>query len=170
MVRKSISRCELPSSDNRPIFREKSRNMKIVRSILAIVIGLISAMATIAMIDWINHAIFRPPLPEGFNPYDREAAKNVMDNMPLGALLMLPIAWVVGAFVGGGLAALIAGRGRCWHAGIIGALVLAATIANFVLIPHPNWIIVAGLLLPLPVSLLAGKLVSLCSPPPVSDP
>ena len=30
---------------------------------------------------------------------------------------------------------------------------------------HPNWMILAALLLPLPVSLLAGKLVSMVFPP-----
>jgi hypothetical protein len=37
-------------------------------------------------------------------------------------------------------------------------------------ISHPDWLIVLGLLLPLPLSLLAGKLVSLRSSPPASNP
>ena len=79
--------------------------MKILRSIAAIVVGLIVAMVTIMIIEGVSHAIDPPP--EGFQISDREAAKKLLDSKPIGMLLMLPLAWESGAFLGGLLAALI---------------------------------------------------------------
>jgi hypothetical protein len=92
--------------------------------------------------------------------------------LPTEANVLVLLGPQLGAFLGGAVSALIAGRGRYLHAGIIGGLVLAGTIWNFYEMKneynftHPNWMIVLGLLLPLPVSLLAGKVVSRRSPPP----
>jgi hypothetical protein len=142
--------------------------MKILRSILAVVAGfIVSAMVTWA-IQQISNRMY--PLPEGTDMSDMEALSKLLPTMPIGAHLMVLFSWEFGAFIGGAVAALIADRARCWHAGIVGGLVLASTIAVFFMLRgHPEWMIVAGLLLPLPVSLLAGKIVSmLLSPSPTS--
>ena len=138
--------------------------MKIVRSTLAIVVGLAISMAAIILMHVVGQHFY--PLPEGVDPNDMEKLRKYVPTAPIGALIMVVLAWESGAFLGGATAALIAGRARCIHAGIIGGLVLAATIANlWMLRVHPDWMIIAGLLLPLPVSLLAGKLVSMMLPP-----
>jgi hypothetical protein len=100
-----------------------------------------------------------------------------IQTLPTSPMVVVLLSWQAGAFVGGGLSGLIAGRGRMLHAGIIGCVVLMLTIYNFFDMKrqydfsHPDWMIVAGLLLPLPVSLFAGKLVSmLLPPPPASNP
>jgi hypothetical protein len=145
--------------------------MKIVRSILGVVFGLVASMVAIMAVHRLSMVFY--PLPEGVDPNNAEQLKEVLPKMPTEALLLVVAAWESGAFVGGALAALIAGWARCVHAGVIGALVLAATIANFRMLPgvHPEWMIVAGLLLPLPTSLLAGKIVSLLLPhPPAPQP
>jgi hypothetical protein len=139
--------------------------MKILRSILGVVFGLVASMATITAVHQLSLLFY--PLPEGVDANNVEQLKELLPKMPMEALVLVVLAWESGAFVGGAVAALIAGWARCVHAGIIGALVLAATIANFRMLPgHPDWMIVAGLLLPLPVSLIAGKIVSLLLPPP----
>ena len=139
--------------------------MKILRSILAVVGGFIVSMGTIMGVHMIGQFIY--PLPNGVDPSDTEKLRELLPTMPLGALLMVVLAWESGAFVGGLIAALIAGRARCVHAGIIGAWVLLGTIRNFRMLPgHPEWMIIAGLVLPLPVSLLAGKIVATLLPPP----
>lgn len=52
------------------------------------------------------------------------------------------------------------------NAGIVGAWMLLGTVIMVFLLPHPAWMIVAGLLLPIPVALIAGKLVSVMLPSP----
>ena len=146
--------------------------MKLLRSILAVVAGLIVSMIVTFAIQQISHRMY--PLPEGTDMNDMEALSKLLSTMPIGAHLIVLLSWELGAFLGSGVAALIAGRAHCTHAGIIGTFVLVGTIANlFILRGHPDWMIVLGLLLPLPVSLLAGKLVSFLVPTlvaPVSNP
>jgi hypothetical protein len=149
--------------------------MKIVRSILAIVVGAIVAAAVVSAAEAVNFFLFRPENMsiEEFGKVLRENPKKVADwikTLPVEALVVVLAGWAVGAFLGGLVAALIAGRARCWHAGIIGGFVLLGAIYNFYDmknrydLAHPDWMIVAGLLLPLPMSLLAGKLVSMLFP------
>jgi hypothetical protein len=49
---------------------------------------------------------------------------------------------------------------------IIGAFVVAGTIANASEIPHPQWMIAAGTLLPIPLAWLAARLVPARPLPP----
>lgn len=143
--------------------------MKIVRSILAIVLGTIVAMTTIMGIQGISSRMY--PLPDDISPNDMKQLNELLPTLPIGAMLMVLLSWEAGAFAGGGMAALIAASARCVHAGIIGGLVLVGTIAILWMMPaHPDWMKIAGLLLPLPVSLLAGKLVSMVLPVPPPPP
>lgn len=159
--------------------------MKIVRSILAVVVGWFVSALVIFAIQIINTAIYGPdpdkPLAERLETIkkmqeDPAAMKAFGESMPVSALVLVLVSWQAGAFVGGALSALIAGRGRLIHAGIIGGLVLAATIYTVYDMKrkfdfaHPDWMIVAALLLPLPLSLLAGQVVSILFPDPQPPP
>lgn len=88
----------------------------------------------------------------------------IMQSLPLGAMLFVVAAWVIGAFDGGFVAALIARDQRPRIAAVVPALlVVAGVIAMVVQMPeHPMWMAIAGLLLPIPAALggavLAEKL------------
>ena len=160
--------------------------MKIVRSIVAVVVGWVLSGIVIFAIQMVNTIAYAPgggkPIVERMEDMkkmteDPQAMKAYAESLPVTALLVVLLAWQIGVFIGGGVSALIAGRAQMLHAGIIGGLVLAATVFNFINMKrqydfsHPDWMIIAALLLPLPASLLAGKLVSLRSPsPPASNP
>jgi hypothetical protein len=146
--------------------------VKILRSIAAVIVGLFTMMVTVGFVERLGHEIY--PWPEGVNDpelikkfrSDPAAGKKFVDELPTGAIAVVLFAWQIGAFFGALVAALIAASRRYLHAGIIGGVVLLASIAMMMLISHPDWMIVAGLLLPMPLSLIAGKLVSLLFPPP----
>jgi hypothetical protein len=142
--------------------------MWIVRSIAAIVIGLIVQSGATFFIQSISTMMY--PLPEGVDPNDFEALRRIVPTLPAGALAMVLLSWESGALLGGATAALIASRGRVVHAGIIGGFVLLASAIMIVLLPHPTWMVVAGLLLPVPIALLAGKLVAAIFRPPARPP
>jgi hypothetical protein len=157
--------------------------MKIIRSVLAVVIGWIISMAAISAMEIANFALRMPAGEESILgamqklSQDPQAMKAWFESMPPDAMGMLLGGWEAGAFFGGLVCALIAGRARVFHAGIIGVTVLAGTILNALELKrtyeytHPDWLLLAGLLLPIPVSLLAGKLVSMLFPsPPVNSP
>jgi hypothetical protein len=160
--------------------------MKILRSILGIVVGWFVSGVVIAAVQAINFFLYKPAETGGDTAKmtawmkavteDPEKLAAWVKTLPFEAFLLVLISWQLGAFVGGWLSAKIAGRARLLHAGIIGLLVLAGTIYNFYDlktrhdITHPEWMVIAGLLLPLPVSLLAGQLVAWRNPPSTLPP
>jgi hypothetical protein len=140
------------------------------RSILAVVAGAVIAMVLLTLVDMLNHAIYPPPpaVVEAANKKNMQAVaaavKQWLPQAPLGALVLTPTAWIVGAFAGSLAAALIAGRAPLVHALLAGLLPLAGTILVLRMIPHPTWIAVVGLLgVPL-ASLAAGLLVQRARP------
>ena len=156
--------------------------MQILRSVGAVVAGALVAMILIGMIEAINGFIYPPPEGKSFMEWWKEVsdgtqlAKDWIKGMPASAMALLQVAWGVGACVGGAVAALIAARWRLLHAGLIGAFVLAGTIMNFQQMKekldytHPDWLIITGLLLPLPLSLLGGYVIDRLYPLPPSAP
>jgi undecaprenyl pyrophosphate phosphatase UppP len=151
--------------------------MKILRSILAVAVGAVVSIVVIFGMEMANFIVYRPNDGKSISEKmtemkeDPQAAKAFIESLPTSAMVAVVVAWVVGAFLGGGVSAWIAGRWQVLHAGIIGAVVLAGVVVNSFQMKsqydfsHPDWMIVAGLLLPLPVSLLAGKIVSMLLPP-----
>jgi hypothetical protein len=141
--------------------------IQILRTIAALFVGGIVGYLAIWAGHWPSGEIY--PLPEGTNPDDLVALRQILPTMPLGAFIAVLLYWQAGAFFGGATAALIGGKARCWHSAAIGLFVLAGTVMMIIKLPHPDWMIVAGLLLPLPVSIGAGKLVGIIfpqAPPP----
>jgi hypothetical protein len=151
--------------------------MKILRSILAILTGLVVAFVAVAGAEQAGHAVYPPPEAmkdsDAFKKLlaDPPALQQMMDEMPVGALVAVLLGWQAGAFCGGAAAAFLTAVRPCLHAAIIGVAILLGSVANMMMIPHPDWMKLAGLLLPIPASLLAGKFVSLLFPaPPAPQP
>ncbi|HNV79560.1 MAG TPA: hypothetical protein PKH66_08920, partial [Thermomonas sp.] len=71
-------------------------------------------------------------------------------------------AWVIGAFDGGFVAALIARNGHPRAAAVVPALmVMAGVVGMIVKMPgHPLWMAVVGLLLPIPAALAGAWLAA----------
>ena len=129
-----------------------------LRSILALLSGAILAALLIALVEYLGHTIFPPP--PGMDPMDMESVKAAMKDAPAGALIFVLLAWAVGTFAGGSLAVRIAQRAPLVHAGIIGALFLIGGVANMLVLPHPAWFWIPGILVFPAASCLAAKLAS----------
>ena len=130
------------------------------RTLLGAVVGLISAVITIMLIEFAGHQVYPPP--PGLDPANTADMARMIVMQPLGALLFIAVAWVVGAFEGGLVAAIVAGRNRPRLAAIVPALmVMAGVVAMMVKVPaHPTWMAVVGLLLPIPAALAGAWLAS----------
>jgi hypothetical protein len=107
------------------------------------VVGVFCAVAVVAAIELVSHAIYAPPIPPDMN--DPAAVAAFIGSMPLGAFLFVLGAYVAGTAVGGLVANAIARRHAMRFAWIVGGLILAASIANFLRLPHPAWFVVATL-------------------------
>jgi len=124
------------------------------RTILGILAGLVVAWLAMSACEFASLFLHRPPA--GLDLRDPQALAAHIAAAPLPAMLVVVLGWALAAFLGGWVAARIA-RHRLAAALIIGVLVLAGVIANSAMIPHPLWMTVAGIALPLPLAWLAAR-------------
>jgi hypothetical protein len=126
------------------------------RKILAVVAGVILAGLVVYGVQAIGHRVYPPP--EGLNMKDMEAMKAYVATLPVGALLFVLVAYILGSFAGGWLAAKIARASQIPLALTVGGVQLLFGIMNLVVIPHPTWFAIATVLAFLPAAYLGGKL------------
>lgn len=115
-----------------------------IRNVAAIIGGIAIAFVTVMLIDMLNHMIYPPPA--GLDFSDPEAIRPYLDTLPIGAFLLIMASSVVAAFVGTLFACLVGTIRPQNCAVIVGGMVFAATVANFIMIPHPLWLAIATLL------------------------
>jgi hypothetical protein len=109
----------------------------IVRSVLAVIVGMLVAFVLIAMVEMLGMRVYPPPA--GMDPTNLESIKAAMARVPLGALLFVLLAYTVGSVAGGWVAARFAPSARMMHAMIVAALLFGAGLMNLMTIPHPTW-------------------------------
>ncbi|RNF82600.1 hypothetical protein EER27_13930 [Lysobacter psychrotolerans] len=128
------------------------------RTILGVVAGVVVMFLVIMGIETIGHAIYPPPAGlDATNPAHEAAFVHFIETMPALAKAILVLAWTLGAFAGGFVAAKIARHPR--PAAVLIALVVMSGVVGMILaVPHPSWLAAAGLLLPIPAALLAARL------------
>ena len=114
------------------------------RNVIAGIAGVLIAGTLVFLVEMAGHAVY--PLPANLDFSDKEAAGAYISALPLGALLFVSGAWFVAA-LGGTFAACKIGRAKPEiYALVVGGLMVAGTIANLVMIPHPLWFSITGLL------------------------
>jgi hypothetical protein len=109
----------------------------LVRSILAVLGGLLAAFVVIGLVEAAGVRFYPPP--PGMDPRDPKSIRAVMANLPRGALLCVLVAYAAGSVVGGWVAARFAPSAKLTHGMVVGALLLAAGVLNMSTIPHPGW-------------------------------
>lgn len=130
-----------------------------LKSVLSIVVGVFAAMATIMLMEMLGHAVYPPP--EGVNFEDPVAIAAMVATLPIGALLMVILAYAVGALVGGIVAGLIKPKIQSYQPIVVGAILTVFGLMNLMMIPHPIWFWVATLLCFVPFAFIGGKIGSM---------
>lgn len=133
-----------------------------LRNIAGIVAGVVIAFVTVMLIDKIGHMAYPPP--DGLDFTDPDAVKPYMATLPVGALLMILASSVVATFIGTLVGCYVGTANAGLFGAVIGGLVLAATIANFIFIPHPLWLSIATLIGIVLCTLLAIRLAPTPAP------
>ena len=142
-----------------------------LRSFGAVVAGCFAAGMIIGMVQQLGHNFFPPPkaVQEALASQDdavrMKAIKEYLPNAPVEALLFVPLAYAVGSFGGGALAARIARRRQVLHALIVGGLMMAGGVMMLVSLPHPAWLAVLCLVAFLPAAWAGAKLATPKSSP-----
>lgn len=126
------------------------------RTLLGIVLGMVAMWLTTFTVEFASHALYPPP--PGLDPRDPKTMEIILATAPLVSLVLLVLAWTLGAFVGGWVAGRIARHPRI-AATCVALLVMFGVAGMIVLFPgHPKWVSTLGLLLPIPAALLGAKL------------
>lgn len=127
-----------------------------LRTLLGVIVGVFVMWLAVAGIEFASHMIYPPP--PGLDPMQPQDLEKILAASPMAALAMVVVAWVLGAFAGGWVAARIANHPRV--AAVLVALgVMAGVAGMIVMMPnHPVWMSALGMLLPIPAALFAARL------------
>ncbi|MDH3373783.1 MAG: hypothetical protein OER22_14215 [Gammaproteobacteria bacterium] len=115
-----------------------------IRNAAGIIAGLITAFALIWLIEKVGHTIYPPPPDLDFS--DPDAIRPYIATLPIIALLFPMFAWFIGTFAGSLVGSLIGTAKPLLFCTVVGGIVLAATIANLIVIPHPLWFSIISVL------------------------
>ena len=133
-----------------------------MRNIAGAIAGVVTAFITVMLIDKIGHMVYPPPA--GLDFTDPAAIQPYMATLPVGAYLFILASSVVAAFIGTLVGCYIGTANPNLFGAVVGGIVMAATIANFIFIPHPLWLSIATLVGIVLSTLLAVRLAPTPSP------
>lgn len=125
------------------------------RTILGVMAGIVVAWITITASQLASTALYPPPA--GLDLRNPEVLAAFIAAAPPMAMLLVVAGWTLGALFGGWVAARISRRHPTAAALVVGALVVVGVVANAAMIPHPTWMTVLGVVLPLPAAWLASR-------------
>ncbi|WP_055435410.1 hypothetical protein [Lacinutrix algicola] len=108
-----------------------------LRNILATIVGLIVASASVYLFENVLGQSFFP-LPESANAMDMEWLKNNMANIPVGAKIFVIVAHFIGPIAGMFVAGYIS-KTSMIPAYIVGVIMLLATFFNIFMLPKELW-------------------------------
>lgn len=135
-----------------------------IRFFLALPAGLLMMLAIGGAIESISHQLLPP------TPAMAEATRNWLDGkpnaqaemgtalaeQPLLSLAMMVFAWTVSAGVGAIGAGMIARRHELPLAIALGILATIFVAVTLYILPHPLWMVIAGLTMPMACALTVG--------------
>lgn len=126
-----------------------------LRTILAIIAGLI--VAVVFMFGWEAIGFLFFPPPDGISLNNEADLARLVAMSSTGKKLWVVAGWLMASFIGAWVAARISTRHRTLAALAIGLLIVFGALMNALAIPHPLWMNAAGVLLPIPMAWLASR-------------
>ena len=118
--------------------------------------GIVLAMFGVAGMDGLAHALF--PVPPGLDLKDPAVLATYVEGLHFGAKAIVAAGWFLAPFLGA-LAAIVISR-ESISGWIVASAFLAAATYNLVLIPHPQWMVVACFVFPGLAAILAQQAIS----------
>lgn len=116
-----------------------------MKKVLAVLGGVATAFITMIIFEGINSFLF--PFPQGLDVNDWEAVHTFTQNLPWTAYILVLLGWSVGAFLAGFVAKKIIKTNGTTTPVILSILLTLGGILNFILIGHPMWMIIIGLII-----------------------
>lgn len=135
-----------------------------VRTIAALLLGLVVALATMLLVEYLGMSLF--PLPPGVHFDSEEDLGRLVAESTTGKKLWVLMGWALASFAGAAAAARTSRRHATGAALCVGAMIVLGVLLNSAMLPHPAWMTVAGVLLPVPIAWLAAHLATRRAPAP----
>lgn len=115
----------------------------ILKSLLAILVGMVTAMIVIIAIQALSTSLH--PMPEGVSPDDAEAMADYIGSLPVMAFVLVLISYFIATLDGVMLASWLAPNSPRAHGAVVFALLASGAVLNLLTIPHPGWFVGATL-------------------------
>ena len=113
-----------------------------VKNIAAGIAGVVIAVTLVWLVEMVGHSVYPPPPNLDFA--DADAMRAYVSGLPIGAFLFVGGAWFVATLCGTFAACKIGTAKPIVFACVVGGLMLLATAANLMMIPHPLWFSILG--------------------------
>lgn len=129
------------------------------KKILSVVAGLIVHTIFVFLLEMIGHLIF--PHPEGMENImnlPKEEMQVMMDSLDVGSFIIMVVGWGLGAMLGAAVASKILPSYWKTSSFVIGVIVALMVLLMTFAIPHPTWVVVVGLIIPIPMAYVGGKM------------
>ena len=120
--------------------------------------GLVVSFVLMTLVQALSVRLFPPP--PGMDLSDPAALARFMQQLPLGALLLVALSYAVGSVGGGVGVGLVARHAAYGLAAVVGGLLTIAGFMNLAAIPHPAWFAVVTTLTYVPCTLLGAYAVA----------
>jgi hypothetical protein len=127
-----------------------------LRNIFAIILGLFAMAIVTTFAGIVGMKLF--PVPVGLSLDNPKDAPAILAAMPQAVKLLIVAGACLGPFLGAAIAARLAEHRRLL-AGVIGALAAGLNFWNAQSVPYPQWMLLAVTILPLPLALIAERMV-----------
>lgn len=132
--------------------------MGVRKYILPVVAGVMAGMMLQAFIEKGIHAMYPPP--PGLDFRDKVAIANYMAQVPVAAMLLQLLNYLVCSLIAGAVATLLSGRAISRPALVVGGVITLASVANIVMLPgQPLWFLAVTLVTHIPAALMGYALV-----------
>lgn len=126
-----------------------------LRLIFAFLAGAVAMSLTVAGVQAIGHQLW--PLPPGIDPNRHDQMATIVEAMPVAAKAWVVLAYAIATAVAVLVATAIA-RARWKGLGIaLGSLMVALCLINLLMLPHPLWMAIVTLAIPLPIAMAVAR-------------
>jgi hypothetical protein len=126
-----------------------------LRAILSTLLAFVLGSVVIFAVQSVGHVLYPFPADLDFN--NPEAVAKIIAQLPLGALLMVELAYVLGSFVSGAAVVRLAPGFGLRLPVIVGALFTLAGFMNLATIPHPLWFAALTTVTYIPMSVIGAE-------------
>ena len=122
-----------------------------MKTVAGLIAGLVVALAAIYVIWLIGLQLF--PLPTEGEISPSASLRETIRTMSPGTQAFVALSWLGGTFLGATTAAHVSRR--IWPAWIVILLVTVSCVANMLVYPHPDWLQLAAIIVPVLGGLVA---------------